>query len=93
LIKGPINFNASFNKRNFLSLHEALYNFLLPFLDLFPTKKAHEFRLQVLYDFISRTFSFGFYYIRGLIFILFIDACLTDDEPLWEPIEWSLVQT
>jgi hypothetical protein len=24
---------------------------------------------------------------------LFIDACLTDDEPLWEPIEWSLVQT
>jgi hypothetical protein len=41
----------------------------------------------------KRTFSFGFYYIRGFVFILFIDACLTDDEPLWEPIEWSLVQT
>ena len=40
-----------------------------------------------------RTFSFGFYYIRGVIFLLFIDACLTDDEPLWEPIEWSLVQS
>ena len=40
-----------------------------------------------------RSFSFGFYYLRGLFFIFFIDACLTDDEPLWEPIEWSLVQT
>jgi hypothetical protein len=25
--------------------------------------------------------------------MFFIDACLTDDEPLWEPIEWSLVQS
>jgi hypothetical protein len=32
-------------------------------------------------------------YLRGLFVVLFIDACLTDDEPLWEPIEWSLVQT
>jgi hypothetical protein len=30
----------------------------------------------------KKTFSFGFYYIRGLVVILFIDACLTDDEPL-----------
>jgi hypothetical protein len=35
----------------------------------------------------------GFYYIRGLILLFFIDACVTDDEPLWEPVEWSLVQT
>lgn len=28
------------------------------------------------------SFSFGFYYIQGFICILFIDACLTDDEPL-----------
>jgi hypothetical protein len=41
----------------------------------------------------NRSFGFGFYYIQGFIFVLFIDACLTDDEPLWEPIEWSLVQT
>jgi len=40
-----------------------------------------------------KSFSFSWYYINGFIFILFIDACLTDDEPLWEPIEWSLVQT
>ena len=30
----------------------------------------------------NKTFSFGFYYLRGLVVILFIDACLTDDEPL-----------
>jgi hypothetical protein len=35
----------------------------------------------------AKTFSFGFFYLRGLVVILFIDACLTDDEPLWEPIE------
>ena len=46
-----------------------------------------------LRDLVNRSFSFGFIYIRGFIVILFIDACLTDDEPLWEPIEWSLVQT
>jgi hypothetical protein len=28
------------------------------------------------------SFSFGFYHLRALVFILFIDACLTDDEPL-----------
>lgn len=42
---------------------------------------------------LNTSFSFGFLYIQGLAFVLFIDACLTDDEPLWEPIEWSLVQT
>jgi hypothetical protein len=41
----------------------------------------------------NKSFSFGFRYMQGFIFLLFIDACLTDDEPLWEPIEWSLVQT
>lgn len=42
---------------------------------------------------VNKSFSFGFFYLQGFAFILFIDACLTDDEPLWEPIEWSLVQT
>ena len=42
---------------------------------------------------VYKSFSFSWYYIHGFVFILFIDACLTDDEPLWEPIEWSLVQT
>ena len=31
---------------------------------------------------ILKSFSFGFSYIQGFTFLLFIDACLTDDEPL-----------
>jgi hypothetical protein len=55
--------------------------------------KNINFYVTSMYDNFRRLFGFGFYYLRGLCFILFIDACLTDDEPLWEPIEWSLVQT
>jgi hypothetical protein len=35
----------------------------------------------------KQTFRDGYYYIRGLFIILFIDSCVTDDEPIWEPIE------
>jgi len=38
-------------------------------------------------------FGEGLFYIRGLCVIFFVDASFTDDEPLWEPIEWSLVLT
>lgn len=40
-----------------------------------------------------KTLGDGFLYIRGLFIIFFVDACLTDDEPLWEPVEWSLIQS
>lgn len=55
--------------------------------------KNLKFQVDWLKEIFKRALGFGFFYIKGLIFILFIDACLTDDEPLWEPIEWSLVQT
>ena len=69
------------------------------FSSLLPT--AGNIRFSILWNkltaygssVINKSFSFGFFYIQGFAFILFIDACLTDDEPLWEPIEWSLVQT
>jgi hypothetical protein len=32
-------------------------------------------------------------YLRGFILIIILDSLIIDDEPLWEPIEWSLVQT
>lgn len=41
----------------------------------------------------KKTFGEGFLYIRGLLIIFCLDALITDDEPLWEPLEWSLVQT
>ena len=31
---------------------------------------------------VQKSFGFSFFYIQGFIFVLFIDACLTDDEPL-----------
>lgn len=46
-----------------------------------------------LLDVWKRTIGDGFIYLRGLFIIFFIDACLTDDEPIWEPVEWSLVQS
>lgn len=41
----------------------------------------------------KKTIGEGFTYIRGLFIVFFFDATFTDDEPLWEPLEWSLVQT
>jgi len=41
----------------------------------------------VLVEIHTQAFGAGFYYLQGFSFLLFIDACLTDDEPLWEPIE------
>lgn len=35
----------------------------------------------------------GFLYLRGVLIIGLIDSLLIDDEPLWEPLEWSLWQT
>lgn len=41
----------------------------------------------------ANTTSFSYYYLQGMIIVMMIDASIIDDEPLWEPIEWSLVQT
>jgi hypothetical protein len=35
-----------------------------------------------LLDTFKRTFGDGFLYLRGLFILFFIDACLTDDEPI-----------
>lgn len=64
----------------------------ITWFSLFVTKVTKKL-VYILHGIRWRSFSFGFYYIQGFVFLLFIDACLTDDEPLWEPIEWSLVQT
>lgn len=41
----------------------------------------------------KRSIGDGAIYIRGLMILFFFDAMLTDDEPLWEPVEWSLIQS
>ena len=62
--------------------------FTLPGLAWSSLKDLLVFSLNVF----KRGFADGGLVIRGLVITFSIDAMLTDDEPLWEPIEWSLVQ-
>ncbi len=55
-----------------------------PFIRRFSYSVAHTSK-SVLDD--------GFIFFRGFLIVFGFDALLSDDEPLWEPIEWSLVQT
>lgn len=74
-----------YNKSNYV-IRNYLFNFFKLNLQF---KKSSIYALKLF----KRTIGEGVIYIRGLFIIFFIDACFTDDEPLWEPIEWSLVQT
>jgi hypothetical protein len=51
--------------------------------------------VSILYyhDLAQRLFNEGFVYLRGLFLIFFLDAIIADDEPIWEPLEWSLAQS
>jgi len=73
-------FNWIINSNYYILNNIWLYNFFKKLL------------LEVKNIFIN-TFSFSYIYLKGFILILIMDACITDDEPLWEPLEWSLVQT
>ena len=55
----------------------------------FHQTQAKHYINQILVRFLG----VGLFYLYYSTFIMYIDACLTDDEPIWEPIEWSLVQT
>lgn len=56
------------------------------------SKTLAAFKLFLL-DLSRRSFGPGFLCLRGLFTIAFVDALITDDEPIWEPLEWSLMQT
>lgn len=56
---------------------------------IFYTKRVNIF-LQITF---KNTFGEGWLYIKTLLLIFLIDSLVIDDEPLWEPVEWSLVQT
>lgn len=74
----------------FNSIKNPLYVY---FKNIFQLNFNFKEKSTIFLDIYKRTIGEGFFYIRGLFIIFFIDACITDDEPLWEPIEWSLVQT
>jgi len=87
------NISSKSKYKNILFSNNNLLNLNLTTLTSLYYTFLHSETLTRLKVLIYKSFSFSWYYINGFVFILFIDACLTDDEPLWEPIEWSLVQT
>ena len=91
-INTPSKTLNKYSKTNYLSVNNFIYNTSLELLNIFKKLFIYEFLLKIKII-TYKSFSFSWYYITGFTFVLFIDACLTDDEPLWEPIEWSLVQT
>ena len=89
-LKNPITAIVKSNLLNSIAPQSLLSGKVPTILEIkIISRKLYDSLLTLL----NKSFSFGFLYIQGFAFILFIDACLTDDEPLWEPIEWSLVQT
>ena len=76
---------------NFLSTNPFIENFFRIFYYITQNfTKVNS--ISALTNFKS-SFGEGFIYVRGLFIIFFVDALIVDDEPLWEPVEWSLVQS
>jgi hypothetical protein len=51
-------------------------------------------KFAILFSYFKKeTTEKGLVYLKSLIIIFIVDALLIDDEPLWEPVEWSLCQT
>lgn len=44
-------------------------------------------------NYFKRLVADGVIYFRGFFIVFSADALIIDDEPLWEPIEWSMVQS
>ena len=76
-----------FSINNSRNLSIILNTYIIETLFLFKSISVYFLRIY------KKTLGEGLIYIRGFIIIIAVDACITDDEPLWEPIEWSLLQT
>jgi hypothetical protein len=74
-------------------LNNVSYQSIFNFNFMYFLQNTIKLTMIYLLDVWKRTIGDGFIYLRGLFIIFFIDACLTDDEPIWEPVEWSLVQS
>lgn len=86
-----ISTNFKNNYQSFSKFHtQNILKLILKYLNFNINLNIFSITLLIIY---KKTFGDGFMYIRGLFIIFFIDSLVIDDEPLWEPIEWSLVQT
>ena len=96
------NFNIKKILKNKIFINLNLIKIYKNIFFLFKTQIKFKFNLnifklnlnlmQFIFDY-KIIFNDGIVLLRGLLIIFFIDILLIDDEPLWEPIEWSLVQT
>lgn len=55
--------------------------------------KFYVYKFYKNFNFFDKLGLSGLTYIKSALVILLIDCLGTDDEPIWEPLEWSLVQT
>ena len=76
----------------FLITNNIIYTKYLSFINHFFQNFFKKNFIKFLTIF-KATFGDGALYLRGLLIIFFVDALIVDDEPLWEPVEWSLVQS
>lgn len=97
-----LNSNFFLNSNNKIFFNNNFFFFLInKHFSFYKLVNFFFFNIEVLFKKIrnnffeikKKTFGAGFNHIRGLFFIFLIDSSITDDEPLWEPLEWSLVQT
>lgn len=93
--KSPTRLTSHHTFKKFTRLNSRTnLNSLFPLTSLFLLPYDYLLRLIAWsLNTFKRSIGEGVIYIRGLFVLFFFDAMLTDDEPLWEPIEWSLVQS
>ena len=73
----------SFNNNIILFYISNYYNINTFIMNIFVYLNMNFKYYSVLFlDIFKRTFGDGFLYLRGLFILFFIDACLTDDEPI-----------
>ena len=82
------------NFKTYTSLTEVIGNFLKQIAKTLSWLLVTLSELSVfIMTLVRQTFAEGFAYVRGLGIVFTADALIIDDEPLWEPIEWSMVQS
>ena len=93
--KSPTTLSSTHTSRKFEYLNQIRsLNPISPFSLKFLTTYSYLTRLVAWsLNAFKRSIGDGIIYLRGLFLLFCFDAMLTDDEPLWEPIEWSLVQS
>ena len=62
------------------------------YLSIISNRKLQNLSTKVQWYF-KRAIADGILHFRGFLIVFTADALIIDDEPLWEPIEWSMVQS